>query len=340
MSILRLTKSIGRLYLAQRILLKQQRLISSPIIYTTRHSWRSFSSHSIIPPTKDAASIVPVLDQVQQKTTEEYNKLLHQLASQGRSDQAQKLYDHIFRDHRIEADMTTYSELMLSYINDGKYEEAMEIYYELRDHEDSATDSVKDLRLNAETYASMIDSLTNKNNMTLNQTRYDPTDEPLYQYSVQDVDSVIYSNIEGDSQPSLLTALTLFNDMRHLEIQPNSQMYVNMLKACQEQRDDYVLEKLHKLIRMDLYLDPDLEVFNHLMKAYKVVGDGSSVLEIWDMAQTSNNFDKESVSIVIDTCLENGFVTRLRSIWESLESKGRLNTEKTLDLVLNERGYM
>ncbi|KAI9352369.1 hypothetical protein BD770DRAFT_142833 [Pilaira anomala] len=334
----RLTRTIARL--VQRPTIQcTHRIPVATLMYTNRSSWRTYTSLTL-PETKEAKSIMSVLAELKdKKTAEEYNELLKQLASEGRSEQAQKVYDEIFRHHEVAADITTYSQLMLSYINDGKYEEAMEIYYELRDHEDSANHAVKSLRLDADIYESMIRSLTNGKNMDLNKTRFDPNVEPMYEYSVEDVDTAIYTNIDGDSQPSLLTALTLFNDMRHLEIQPTSEMYIDMLKCCEEQRDEFVLEKLHKLIRMDLYLDPDLRVFNHLMKAYKVVGDGSSVLEIWDMAEASNNFDKESVSIVINTCLENGFITRLRSIWKNLESKDQLKSEKTLEELLEERGY-
>lgn len=278
---------------------------------------------STIPDTTDANSILKVLDQVKQdsKTPIYYNSLLKQLAVNGRSIQAQKVYDEIFREHEIEADINTYSQLMLAYINDGKYEEAMEIYYELRDYEDSPKNSVKNLQLDVETYATMVESLTDPKNMSLNGTQFDATAEPLYEYSVEDVDSAIYQDIEGDSQPSLLTALALFNDMRHLEIQPTTSMYTRMLKACIEQKDGYVLEKLHKLIRMDLYLDPDIHVFNYLMEAYNTVGDGASVLEIWDTLETSENYDEKSISIVLKTCLESGFKTRSKSIIETLKSR-------------------
>lgn len=327
MSIARFTRSIGR-------------MVQTPSIHRrTPTKCPMFRYLSTIPDTKDANSILTVLHQVNNKDAKTYNELLQQLASQGRSVQAQKVYDEIFREHDTVANITTYSQLMLAYINDGKYEEAMEIYYELRDHEDSPNSSVKNLQLDAETYGTMIRSLTDVKNMMLNKTQYDPTVEPLYEYSVEDVDSAIYQDIEGDSQPSLLTALTLFNDMRHLEIQPTSEMYIDMLKSCAEQKDGFVLEKIHKLIRMDLYLDPDIKVFNHLMNAYNIVGEGSSVLEIWDTAESSDNFDDESVSIVVNTCLQHGFITRLTSIWNILESKHRLNTGKTLDQLLEEGGY-
>lgn len=338
MSIARLTRSFSRFSMVQRpVHIQKSKII--PAAYNN-----SFIRHYsyTIPDTKDADSIMTILEQVNDKdskTASYYNDLLKQLASQGRSVQAQKVYDEIFREHEILANIATYSQLMLAYINDGKYEEAMEIYYELRDHEDSPNSSVKNLQLDAKTYGSMISSLTDIKNMVLNKTRFDPTMEPLYEYSVEDVDSAIYQDIEGDSQPSLLTALTLFNDMRHLEIQPSSEMYISMLKSCAEQKDGYVLEKIHKLIRMDLYLDPDIKVFNHLMNAYNIVGDGSSVLEIWDTAESSNNFDQESVSIVLNTCLQHGFITRLTAIWNTLKLKNQLNTEKTLDQLLQEGGY-
>ncbi|KAI8082648.1 uncharacterized protein B0P05DRAFT_467961 [Gilbertella persicaria] len=207
---------------------------------------------------------------------------------------------------------------MLAYINHGEYEEAMGIYYELRDHED--TNKVKDFVLDAKMYATMIRSLTHAKNMTAHLNRFDPTTEPVYAYSVEDDDRAILENIEGDSQPALLTALTLFNDMRRLEIQPSPEMYTSMLKACTEQKDSYVLEKLHKLMRMDLYLDPDVRVLNQLMEAYSVIGDGPSALEIWDTIETSL-FNSDSVSIVLKACLDYGYHTRANAIWNAVKLK-------------------
>jgi pentatricopeptide repeat protein len=303
----------------------RQTLLKRPFLATTRHFHASFyNANTSIPTTKDADAIIPVLDTLPTKTTANYNQLLAQLASEGRSVQAQKLYDAIFRDHTLIADLETYSQLMLAYINDGQFEDAMEIYYEVRDHESASNK----LRLNAETYAAMISSLTDTKNVDLSNKRvFDTTAEPMYEYSVQDGDTAILHNIDGDSQPSLLTALTLFNDMRHLEIRPTPSMYIDMLKACAEQQDDFVLDKLHKLIRMDLYFDPDIQVYNGLMKAYQAVGDGAAVLEIWDIAESSHAYDDTSVSIVLKTCLDHGYYTRANAIRSILQSQIKLSVQ-------------
>lgn len=160
--------------------------------------------------------------------------------------------------------------------------------------------------------------------MQQNHTQFEDNVEPVYEYSVEDVDSAIYPDIDGDSQPALLTALALFNDMRHLEIQPTPDMYANLLKACADQKDGYVLEKLHKLIRMDLYFDPDVQVSNQLMRAYDVVGDPASVLEIWEVAESSNVVNHDSVSTVLQTCLRNGYYSRANAIWESLQHRSAI----------------
>ncbi|KAK4516241.1 uncharacterized protein ATC70_011211 [Mucor velutinosus] len=287
-------------------------------------------SHITIPDTKEAEAIVPLLQQIEadaQPSASTYNGVLTTLALEGRSEQAQRLYDVIFRNHNVKADIDTYSQLMLAYMNDGKYEEAMEIYYELRDHDEDPT---KNLRLKPDTYAFMLQSLTDPNKIQQNHTQFENNVEPIYEYSVEDVDSALYPDIDGDSQPALLTALALFNDMRHLEIQPTPDMYANLLKACADQKDGHVLEKLHKLIRMDLYLDPDVRVFNQLMRAYDVVGDPASVLEIWEVAESSNVVDRDSVSTVLQTCLRNGYVSRADAIWESLKYK-RKAIQPTVD---------
>ncbi|CAO0795656.1 unnamed protein product [Mucor circinelloides] len=276
-------------------------------------------SHITLPDNKEADAIVPLLQQIETDTppaASAYNGVLKTLALEGRSEQAQKLYDLIFRNHNVKADIDTYSQLMLAYMNDGKYEEAMEIYYELRDHDE---DPAKNLRLKPDTYASMIQALTDPSKIQQTHTQFQDNAEPMYEWSVEDVNSAIYPDIDGNSQPALLTALALFNDMRHLEIQPTPDMYANLLKACADQKDGYVLEKLHKLIRMDLYFDPDVQVFNQLMKAYDVVGDSASVLEIWEVAESSNVLDHDSVSTVLQTCLQNGYYSRANAIWDSLQ---------------------
>lgn len=269
---------------------------------------RSFVS--ILPDTKEGDAIIPILNTIESPSTTAYNAILTQLAAQGRSQQAQTLYDRIFRHHDVAADMTTYSQLMLAYLNDGHYEDAMEIYYQLRDHEKHV------LRLTADTYATMIHSLTSSKKKT--EPKFDPSVEPVYYYSVEDSSSYIYADLDGESEPALLTALTLLNDMRTLHIQATSGMYVDLLKACAEQKDAYVLDKVHKLIRMDVYLDPSVDVFNGLMKAYQAIGDGQAVLEIWDVLET---FDNQSVSIVLKTCVDLDFGSRADAIWDTLKQE-------------------
>ena len=237
---------------------------------------------------------------------------------QGRSSQAQKLYDSVFRSQTtLRANTETYSQLMLAYMNDGSYEEAMDIYYELRDYESKDPSKERHFRLDTDTYSAMIRSLTHMP-IIENLHSFDATAEPLYAYTVEDGDDAILNNIEGDSQPALLTALTLFQDMSRLDIQPTADMYLNMLKACTDQKDSFVLERLHQLLRMDVYLDPDIRVLNQLMEAYCAMHDGSTTLEIWDTIAPTM-FNADSVSIVLKTCLDYGYYTRARLIWDTVK---------------------
>jgi pentatricopeptide repeat protein len=317
--------------LARRCLLNRQTIATRKCNYlpplqqhiTTTTRFLHVQSHVTIPDTKEAEAIVPLLQQIdtEKPSATIYNSILKTLALEGRSEQAQKLYDVVFRHHDVKADIETYSQLMLAYMNDGKYEESMEIYYELRDHDEDPT---KNLRLMPDTYAAMLKALTDPSKIQENHIQFDKNVEPIYEYSVEDADSAIYPDVDGNSQPALLTALALFKDMRHLEIQPTPDMYENLLKACADQKDGYVLEKLHKLIRMDHYFDPDVDVFNQLMRAYHAVGDPASVLEIYEVAESSNVVDQKSLSTVLETCLQNGFHSRAEAIWNSLEYKNNI----------------
>ncbi|KAG1344114.1 hypothetical protein G6F62_004583 [Rhizopus arrhizus] len=270
------------------------RLLKRPLLRSGPRLFRYLTS---LPETKDASSIIPILNTIEEKSASSYNDLLKQLALNGRSEQAQTVYDEIFRNHVIKANVDTFSHLMVAYMNDGKYHDSMEIYHELRNYEDRA--SSLDLRLDSSVYETMIESLTKARP---DYKRFEQDQEPIYEYSVADNDSLIVTNVEGDSSPSLLTALTLLNDMRHLEIPATVNIYTSMLQTCAEQKDEYVLEKVHRLIRMEPCIDPEIDITNHLLKAYYEIKDIGLVLDIWNVAEETKGFDQTSISVVLKAC--------------------------------------
>ncbi|KAI8987355.1 hypothetical protein BDF20DRAFT_849670 [Mycotypha africana] len=263
----------------------------------------------ILPATKDPKAIIPFLSSIPEDTTEAYNELLQQLAESGRSLQAQTTYDIKFRHDTLKPNVNTYTQLMLAYINDAKYEEAMDIYYQIRD-------SIQ-LTFSVEAYQQFIHSLThNRQNSRQRQPESDPG---WVEFTVEDVS--IYAELNGDSDPALLTAFALFQDMRQFSHLPTtSQMYIDLLQACAEQKDAYILERLHKLLRMDLCLDPDIHVYHQLMEAYRATNDGSSVIEIWEMTD-SRLWNGTTASILLKTCLENGYYIRSDAVWERLKAE-------------------
>ncbi|KAI8391253.1 uncharacterized protein BYT42DRAFT_490600 [Radiomyces spectabilis] len=241
-----------------------------------------------------------VADQGIQLDRKAYNAIMSGLARNGCSMQAQQLYDDVFRHHRHKADIATFTNLILAYINDQQTDVAMDIYYELRNHYEnlhtsSGSAPVIEIDLDVPFYTSLITALTH-------QAERIP-----------------------DSSPELLFALSLFNDMRQLHIQPNAHAYTAILHACGRHKDSYVLEEIHQLIKMDLYFDPDTAVYNALMDAYNRTGDGDTVLQIWETLALSSApeamIDQVSVSIVLDSCGHNGYHFKAQSIWKMLKDE-------------------
>lgn len=228
-----------------------------------------------------------------------YNALLYGLALQGRSSQAQYIYDTVFRDMRFRLpDIATFTHLLLAYINDNQLDEALQIYQTLREHhlKCKTAASVKvPIELDTTFYASLISSLSS-----------------------------------SMGEDGMAAALMLFHDMRKLRIQPTKHIYTAMLHAAGQHRDDYVLEHVHQLIKVDLYLDPDIGIYNALMDAYNRLGDGDAVLEIWQTLTSGGGQvvpDQATVSIVMDSCGHNGQGQQAQWIWESLRRQGfALNT--------------
>ncbi|CEI90290.1 hypothetical protein RMCBS344292_04618 [Rhizopus microsporus] len=235
-----------------------------------------------------------------------YNSLMGGLARHGRSAQVQGIYDKVFRDNNLQPDIATFTHLILAYINDDLLEDAMEIYYALREHHKKCRDNPKRkakvfVQLDATFYSILISSLSS------------------------------FKENEKRVSQRLVAALKLFNDMRPLQIQPSTHIYTAMLHACGQNRDEYVLEHVYQLIKVDLYLDPDIGIYNALMDAYNRIGDGRTVLDIWQQLVSSAPpnvaVDQASVSIVLDSCGHNGYMHRAPSIWNWLKRTGfELNT--------------
>lgn len=282
---------------------------------------------------KDSTQLDRILSIVEQHSsnsslqldTQAYNGLLSGLAKQGRSMQAQDLYDKVFRYNTHKADIATYTNLMLAYINDGLVDDAMDIYYELREFVHGSDTGKERFNMDATFYTTLISAMTR-----LPGQQLDLEDRPAPNYAYT-IDDTPIQGLDGRSQPMLLTALSLFNDMRRSMIRPNAHVYTAILHACAKYKDAYVLEQIHKLIRMDLYFDPDTAVYNALMNAYNRVGDGHIVLQMWEMLALSSApetaIDQTTVSIVLDSCGHNGYNYHSREIWHMLKQSGfELNT--------------
>lgn len=249
--------------------------------------------------------------------TKAYNALMYGLSLHGQSEQVQKLYDTVFRDINCQPDVATFTNLILAYINDDLIDDALEIYFTLREHHRKCRDHLSTqkipIKLDTTFYSTLISSLSNG-----------PTSE-----------SFQVNDDENNSSPRLVAAMTMFNDMRPLQIQPTIHTYTSMLHACGQYRDRYVLDKIHQQIKVDLYLDPDIGIYNSLMDAYNRTEDGEAVLDIWQtisMPASYSNItpDQTSVSIVLDSCGHNGLVSRARTIWKWL---------KRTQFILNTNNY-
>ncbi|KAI9267848.1 hypothetical protein BY458DRAFT_511568 [Sporodiniella umbellata] len=286
-----------------------------------------------IPDKKDAASIMPILDTFENKTAAGFNGLMDQLASNGRSVQAQTVYDRVFRNHEIKANMDTFTHLMVAYMKDEKYMDAMEIYRALRGHEDNSPNTtLKNLTMNTPMYARMIDVLTQA---VPDQPAVQELSEPIYEYSVVDNPSPIVANLEGNSSISILTALTLLNDMCYLEIPVTVKIYVSMLQACAKQGDGYVLKKVHRLIRMDPSIEPHLDITKQLLEAYYSVGDATQVMATWNTAESMGEFDAQSIAVALKTCTGTDDVARASHLWKLINDTNLKIETQDFNMYLN-----
>ncbi|KAH8554200.1 hypothetical protein BGW37DRAFT_421674 [Umbelopsis sp. PMI_123] len=231
-----------------------------------------------------------------------FNALLNSLSTKGKAKEAQHLFDTVFNDKNssrfYNPDTATYTSLITAYTKIGDLDTALDIYYAVKEKHVPArrrkSDSSNTITLDTQFFTALINSR---------------------------------HFIEGENQSSaaLATALALFTDMRQLQIRPNAHTYTTLLHAAAKHQDEIALEQIHKLIKMDLYLDPDIAIYNGLMNAYNRTGQGHEVVQIWDTLSLSStptqdkNIDQASVSIVLDSCAHNGYGYKAQQIWDSLK---------------------
>ncbi|KAI8583542.1 hypothetical protein K450DRAFT_221666 [Umbelopsis ramanniana AG] len=266
-----------------------------------------------------------------------FNALLNALTLKGKAKEAQHLFDTVFHEKNASRfhhpDTATYTSLITAYTKSGDLDTALDIYYAVKEKHVPArrrkADSSNTITLDTQFFTALITSFTQTATNAVstdsendNQLSYAPS----YIYSVEEDDDRRHF-IDGDDHGSaaLATALALFTDMRQLQIRPNAHTYTTLLNAAAKHQDDLALEQIHKLIKMDLYLDPDIAIYNGLMNAYNRIGQGHEVVQIWDTLSLSStptqdkNIDQASVSIVLDSCAHNGYGYKAQQIWDSLK---------------------
>ncbi|KAI8984220.1 hypothetical protein BDF20DRAFT_986143 [Mycotypha africana] len=270
-----------------------------------------------------------------------YNALLYGFAQHGRTDTVQVLYNHIKRKNLFQPDIITYTNLTLAFVNSNDIDTALQIYYTLRrKHEDfinsrqttchlTKASNIAPMPLHLDTifYSTILSALSKK---VLNSNK------PVVEKSntMEDQTSFTLNGYDDESgSPSRLSAaLDLFNDMRPLRIQPTLHIYTTMVHLCGQYGDPNALHQIHQHIKLDLALDPDIGIYNALMDAYNRVGDGDTVLDIWQAlilpidssSSAPISVDQTTVSIVLDSCGHNGMFQQAQLIWQFLKQKPAL----------------
>ncbi|CAO3626019.1 unnamed protein product [Cunninghamella echinulata] len=300
-----------------------------------------FNQHNN-PSTQQVTNSTALLDQLNTITTESANEVLSIFTRQGQWEQAQEIYDKVFRygeykGQKVKADIDTYGLLMEAYIKGGHSEDAMEIYYTLKDYIDQHDNSTHSLVLGTSFYHRLIESLTdtiitaattnNNNNNNTNNNNGDVS--PHLGYTVEE-DIPVIMNIEHDTSISLQLALQLFQDMRHKDIPTEKETYIHLLKACGYEKDQFVLNQLHQLLRMDYHVELDQSFIYELMKTYYQVNDMGMVFELWESSSGSQQQDiqKEMIHFLLKICYEKKYKHHALRIWTTLPTSFKKEQDK------------
>ncbi|KAI9468432.1 MAG: hypothetical protein EXX96DRAFT_590614 [Benjaminiella poitrasii] len=231
-----------------------------------------------LPSSRDAEAIVPFVKRHDPHT------LLHKLAHDGRSEQAQTVYDQALQRS---TQPSIYRDLMVAYVNDRAMTDAISIYRELR--------QVRPTLLTDETCLALIKALARQ------PPTIDPNNDQItitWTLSNDDDDD---DNLELEVVDAMMLVMNNLHDSQH-----RLKVYEEMVRYCGRYRDAESLERVHRRMRMDGVLDWTPKLVNTCLEAYCAVGDVVTACELWQM----HGGDAE---IVLKACLERGL--KERSDW-------------------------
>ncbi|KAI8092560.1 uncharacterized protein BX664DRAFT_327591 [Halteromyces radiatus] len=269
-----------------------------------------------------------VTDVLEQVNTEINNSIGHELleiyASEGRWHDAQEVYDKVFRysndnESDIRTNMITYGLLMEAYIRGGQEDDAMEIYYSLKDHIElhPTTAQQKGLELDARFYTRLITALTTNSRI---DEQKEETISRDFGYTVDDGAQEIM-NVEKDSSGGLRLAMILFQDMRQQGMNVDSACYLALLQRCGLEQDRYLLQQVHQYLRMDDTIELDDSMVYALMSAYRQLGDEDAmVFEIWESMGNKKNMQEDMITLILNMCREKKYKLHAVRVWNQLSS--------------------
>lgn len=311
-------------------IIKKNRVISTEI---HKHG---FTTTNI--PFYNTTTVTLQLEQLETINTENANQVLSNFAQQGQWEEAQTIYDKVFRygeykGQKIKADILTYGFLMEAYIKGGHVEDAMDIYYTLKDYIDQQQQKNlnNQLEIDSSFYNRLISALTKTTTNSSNNNEKEVSTH--LGYTVEE-DVPIIANIEHDTSASLQLALQLFQDMRHKDIPTNKDTYINLIKACGNEKDSYILGQIHQLLRMDYSLELDQTLIYELMKTYYQVNDIGMLFELWESSghyqqqqqqqEQEQNTYNDMIQFLLNICYEKKYKYHALRIWADLPSSLKL----------------
>ncbi|KAI8342049.1 hypothetical protein BC941DRAFT_346524 [Chlamydoabsidia padenii] len=201
---------------------------------------------------------------------------------------------------------------MEAYIRGNSVDEAIDIYYSLKDYVDlhPVAAQQKGLAFGIELYTQLITALSNSNSTLANTTV-----SPHLGYTVDDGEHEI-KNMDMDCSSELRMAMILFQDMRQQGLQADPSIYLALMKRCGQEKDGYLLQQVHQYLRMDDGIELDHAMVYGLMDAYRQVGDEDAmVFEIWENAGQGHH---DLVDLVLDMCREKKYKQHAVRVWAQL----------------------
>ncbi|ORX96142.1 hypothetical protein K493DRAFT_301086 [Basidiobolus meristosporus CBS 931.73] len=211
-------------------------------------------------------------------------------------------------DSTVQTGDPTLSELVVSeLISRKQIKLAVQLFHKLTKHKVVVSQPL---------YVSLIQALAGQNDIDGAVMAYYHLKDSGQNIRVETYAGIVdaYTNV-GD----MINAKRVFDEMYKCGFNADVRTYISMINGYAKRNNSSGISGIYNLLRVDVHVEPDYELYQALLRAYGQIGDLNMVFRLWDGILVSNiTIDGPLVKTIFQICGRYGALARAQAVWRKL----------------------